>query len=149
MKETLFALLVWINQNTGFNYNPQQGLPDVKQVSAEELVNAAFKGEVPAYLSGDDLEQFKQSLTAIYHHEQEAIYVRSDVDLNDPYGTSVLLHELIHFVQHETGVADKAVCPNELESAAYKAQKVYMLEKGLEPDFDDFTIAIRSMCWEY
>jgi hypothetical protein len=147
MKETLFALLVWINQHSAFEYDLAGGVPDLKQVGADELVMVAFQGNVPSHLAGPGLEEIKQALTAVYNQDERAIYIKSEVDLGSDYGKSVLVHELVHFVQYETGVNARVKCGSALEYDAYHIQKAFLVESGLKPDYDDFTVAIRSMCW--
>jgi len=69
------------------------------------------------------------------------------LDPNTAYGKSVLLHELVHFVQFETGVAETVECRNALEKDAYELQKIFMTGHDLQPEFNDFTVAMRSTCW--
>lgn len=147
MKEALIVLLVWINHHSVFDYDPARGLPEVKTVEVNALIKGAFRGGVPAYVSGQELERMKKTLVAIYNHDERTVYVSAAFDLNAPFGKSVLLHELVHFVQFETGIAETAPCRNALEKDAYRLQKIFMAELGIQPQFDDFTVAMRSACW--
>jgi hypothetical protein len=45
----------------------------------------------------------------------------------------VLVHELVHFLQHNNGVYEIVKCRRELEKKAYKIQDLFVTENGL-PD---------------
>ncbi len=145
MKELLISLLVWLNANADFNYDPDLGLPNVEQVSVQELVVRRFKGSPPK-LSAEQLDQVKAGLLAIYDNDAKTVFVSDRVDLGSRQGRAVLLHELVHFAQYELGHDRQAQCVNALERDAYFLQADYMHDHGMEPGFDRFTVVVRSAC---
>lgn len=139
MQETILALLLWASQYTGIEYPGPP--PELRQVSASELVDLSVPNATPAareYLAGH--------LMAIYKFDHKRIYVSVAVDLSTEYGKSIIVHELVHFLQFQTGRQAHAPCAGALEQPAYQAQKAYMLTHGVKPDFDDFTVASYGQC---
>lgn len=147
MKETVFALLLWISQHSAFA--PVPDAPAVIQVDADTLVTLFFRHGVPASLSAVDRTDLKASLIAVYRDDSRTIYVSERVDLASAAGQAVLVHELVHFLQYEQGMEHTVPCTQALERDAYTIQAAYMSAHGLKPEFDNFTVAVRSMCPSY
>ncbi len=147
MKEVIVSLLLWINAHSGMGYDPSLGLPDLERVSPEVLVTKRFKDDVPETLSAPGIDRLKVGLLAIYNNDNSTIYVSDHVDLDSARGHAVLLHELVHFVQFRQGHQSKVPCVNALEKDAYELQTAFMEGRGLVPEFDRFTVAVRSACW--
>jgi hypothetical protein len=148
MSELLLVLLLWIDQHSAFEYRPEWGHPAVERLERRELVLSMFRDQVPAFLSEEDLDDLEQSVAAIYNHDTRTMLVATDIDLQSAYGQAVLVHELVHFIQFEAGDDEEVRCLHALEKDAYTVQRNFMEAKGLEPDFDAFTVAVRSMCPE-
>lgn len=138
MKEILLSLVVWISQHSGFVYDGQT-LPNVKHVSNQELANIMFAGNVPA---GYD----EYGLMALYNNHNRTIYVTDTIDLDTDYGQSVLLHELVHYLQFEGGHNHQAMCLRSLEKSAYDLQNAYLVNKGYRAPFDNMHIFFKSLC---
>jgi hypothetical protein len=146
MSEVLFSLILWISQQSTFTSVPMDQLPDVNIVDQPELVEILFKGNLPASLTTDQYDHLLDSVQAVYNNDENAVYVSERVDLASADGRAVLLHELVHYVQYATGVDQRVDCQNALEEDAYELQRVFMEERGLEPEFDRFTVMLRSTC---
>jgi hypothetical protein len=149
MNETLLALILWINQNSAFDYDPELGLPQLEQVDQRALVIRLFKDKLPANLSERQLDALENSVMALYAHDLRTIVVGDRVDLASLQGRVVLVHELVHFMQYELGHDREAPCQQVLERDAYQIQHTYMRAHGLTPEEDPFTLAIRSSCSEH
>lgn len=160
MEQLMVVLLLWISQHSTFNYHPDMGLPTVEHVTQRQLAHiyigddeGAKKGKGDAnsaqgFLSEADYQSLVVSLEAVYAADKNTIYLGGNVDLNTDYGRSVLVHELIHFLQkthqHHTQVA----CGNALEKDAYTIQADFMAAHDLVPPFTSFTVMMRSLCEE-
>ncbi len=146
MKALLISLILWINQNSTLDYDPTAGLPRVVKTSPETLVSTLFNDNIPKHLSAKDLNKVKADVVAIYHSDRKIVYLRDNVDTGSEFGKAALVHELVHFVQYQTGENERVRCTAELERDAYDIQRIYMKQHGLEPEFDEFTVIMRSMC---
>jgi hypothetical protein len=66
-----------------------------------------------------------------YYHPDVGVYIDQDLDLTDDvFARSILLHELVHHVQHTTGkfeiFSGFCVRKNAEEMEAYKIQNLYL-----------------------
>jgi len=149
MEALLLTLLLWINQHTQFEYDANNGLPVL--AAADQMTLAALIINDPATLDRDrhtaSFQNFANQLEAVFDHHQNRILLSSKIDGNSPYGRSVIVHELIHFIQYQQGMPDRVMCLNALERDAYETQALYMDAHGVPMNFDKLTVALRSMCW--
>lgn len=154
MEQLLVGLLLWISQHSSFEYSQDMGLPQVELVSQLELaalyVGGDKAGNTQGFLS-DPAQQaaYKQlasSLEAVYAADRNTIYLGKKINPHSSYGRSVIVHELIHFLQKTHQHEKKVACGNALEKDAYTIQARYMKAHQLKVGFNAFTIAMRSMC---
>jgi hypothetical protein len=152
MEELLVGLLLWISQHSSFEYKAEMGLPVVEQVSQLELAEL-FVGKgnkAQGFLSKDDKERVYKSLAssleAVYAADKNTIYLGKKIDPQSAYGRSVVVHELIHFLQKTHQAETTVACRNALEKDAYLIQADYMKQHGLKPPFNGFTVMMRSLC---
>ena len=138
MKEVLLSLMIWISQNSAL-VNEGLVAPEVKRVSNDTLAQIMFQGDVPA---GYD----ENGLMALFNHHDDTIYVSERIQLETDYGQSVLLHELVHYMQFNQGEHKKVICLRELERPAYELQNQYMVSKGYDAPFDNMHIFFKSLC---
>lgn len=61
----------------------------------------------------------------------------------DPFDVSVLLHELVHHRQAEAG---HWYCPGAQELPAYKLQRAWLAELGLEPEVNWIAVVLEAGC---
>lgn len=150
MEALLLTLLLWINQHTHFEYDAKNGLPTVAaadQITLAQLIiddDAEFRRNRNTF----SFQNFANQLEAVYDHDRQRILVSSRIEWDSPYGRSVLVHELVHFIQYQQGEHDQTACLNALEKDAYEVQALYMETHGIPKNFDKLTVALRSMCWE-
>lgn len=117
-------LLDWINDNSTFSYRIAE-MPAVKRVSPVKMANMAFGGNMRKAL---DLKRFK--IYGLYNFEENAIYIVNWLDLESEKGKAILLHELVHFLQYQSGHENNVQCRNELEALAYLLETHYLTSHG-------------------
>lgn len=155
MKEILVALMVYASQQF-----PSLAIPEdsnlfissltgnkaltVEVVSKEELVSVAYEGEVPAGFDYDS-----NTTIGLYNHKNNTIYLSDIVDINTRFGKSVLLHEVVHYLQYQNGVYDSAQCVAENEKLAYKIQNSYLTEHNVDQLFSKQHIFFASLCYDH
>lgn len=151
MEALLLSLLLWINQNSTFDYDINQGVP--KLVPTDQITLAALVVDDQATLTQEkntpSFQNFINQLEAVYDHSDKTILISSKIDLKSKYAHSVILHELVHFIQYQHMLDKKVNCPNALELDAYNLQAHYMDYHQIPKNFDQATIALRSMCWSF
>jgi hypothetical protein len=61
------------------------------------------------------------------------IYVLDTLDLNNEVADSIVLHEIVHYLQFHSGMFQDTSCENslKLERQAYGVQKEYLLREGV------------------
>lgn len=148
MEALVIALIIWINQHSQFEYDPHHGLPAIRQ--AEQMALAAVIVDDEAELKKDQytvsFQDFVDQLVGVYDHRQKTILISSKIDIQSPYARSIIVHELVHFIQYQQEVNRKVDCLNALERDAYDIQAYYMDAYHIPKPFDKVTIALRSMC---
>lgn len=147
MKHVLIGLLLWISQNSAFQSVPQSAIPELHVVPQTALTRLIYQDNLLARLTAKELQELESDVAALYDHEHNRVYVAANIDLHSAYGNSVLVHELVHFLQFNHGKNEQAACVSALEGDAYRIQAKYMQAHGLVPEFDEFTIRIRSTCY--
>ena len=136
--ETLVgSLLVWIASNSTYDTsNIDQ--PNVLLVTAEEIT-AEYYSEAPEYAPASGIDPRIKALYTPLNGNSGTIYLRFSGDpdeLYDDIGTQeVLLHELVHHVQWQTGVADTWSCQNEGELEAYALGAEFLRQESFQDHF--------------
>ena len=92
--------------------------------------------------------RYDRAVHALYEDEEQTIYLADSVNLSTYQGASVLLHELVHHFQQESGAMEKMTCIRESEELAYNIQREYLRANNIElmAELDPFNIYMRSMC---
>lgn len=146
MKELIASLLLYIGQNSPLllEQEIEQNPVQVEIVSKVELVSIAHEGNVP---SGFDYDS--NSTIGLYNYKNNTIYIGNSVDLETPYGKSILLHELVHYVQYHNDIYDTVNCIQQNESLAYDIQNLYLKEKRVDALFSKQHIFFASLCHDY
>ncbi len=119
-EELAAGLLGWINSHSSFSYDIHN-IPDIKKVSSRIIAEVAFGGELPKAVNPDSLQIF-----GLYNFNEKAVYLLDSIDLDTDEGKGILLHELVHYLQYQTGVDKDAQCKNELESLAYVLEAKFL-----------------------
>jgi hypothetical protein len=118
--ELTAGLLDWINSHSSFTYDTDN-TPDIKKVSSSEIAEVAFGGELPKNINPDTLQIF-----GLYNFNDGAVYLLDSIDLDTDEGKGILLHELVHYLQYQTGIDKDVQCKNELESLAYVLEAKFL-----------------------
>ena len=151
MEALLLSLLLWINQNSHYTYDANHGLPELR--AADQMTLAAMIIDDESTLMRDQhspsFKDFVNQLEAVYDHKNQVILISSKIDMHSGYGHSVIVHELVHFVQYQHQIHHDVACLNALERDAYDIQARYMEAHHIPKNFDDLTIALRSLCLDY
>jgi hypothetical protein len=154
MEQLLIVLLLWISQHSDFDYHESMGLPLLQQVSQLELAHIYVGDDISAqgFINDEDkteaFESLMSSLEAVYAADKNTIYLGERVNLESSYGRSIVVHELIHFLQNVHQHHVQVNCGNALEKDAYFIQADYMRAHKLVPPFTEFTVRMRSLCEE-
>ena len=114
MNEILTALLLWIGANS--TYNTDIPLPTVLFMDQKQMENVYY---------GPDYEVGKTGqLYGFYNLEKDVIVLPDSWDRHKPWHLSVLLHELVHYVQDTNGIQYQ--CSAEMEQESWPLQKQYL-----------------------
>ena len=113
MKEIITALLIWLGANSDFNVD--MDIPLVLFLPQAEMEQRYYDG---ADKHGD--------LHAFYDTNTDTIILPDTWDRRRPWDLSVLLHEIIHYVQDQNDI--KFDCLQEMEAQSWPLQQKYLLE---------------------
>jgi hypothetical protein len=119
-EDLVAGLLGWINHHSSFEYDVET-LPEIKKVSARQIAEVAFGGKLPKAVNPKNLQIF-----GLYNFNEKAVYLLDTIDLETDEGKGILLHELVHYLQYQTGQDDNVKCKNELESLAYVLEAKFL-----------------------
>lgn len=113
-------------------------IPEIKVLPQAEINALSAKGK-------------KLNLEGLYIYGHNTIYLSESVDLDTVYGTSVLLHELVHHVQMNVGLDKVAPCHTALETQAHEMQAKYLVANGYAADSKEvadleFAAVVMGMC---
>lgn len=139
MEPLLHVLMLWLSLNSGLPTTPDQ--PLVRQLPSDQI--AAMRYGPAASRTND--------LLAVYDSSRETIVLRDDWDARTPADVSVLVHELIHHLQHRSEQTFE--CPGAREAQAYAAQDEWLRLFGLSLEsafaIDPMTLKLRTSCLPY
>ncbi len=111
--ELMSAMIGWINNHSSFTHDVTK-MPELRKVSARELGEVAFGGELPQAVDPEKLRIY-----GLYNFNEGAVYILESLDLSSDEGRGILLHELVHYLQYQYDKDKDVKCKNELESLAY------------------------------
>ena len=136
MDPLLDALLAWIGTNTDYDV-ARVPRPALVELSPEALTRELY-ADAPQLIPDDGVDD---RLIALYSHEDGphgTLYVLAPEDVtgaeafadptDNPVFREIVLHELIHHVQWQTGAADTWPCPSRGEEEAYLLGGRYLFE---------------------
>jgi len=144
MKELIISLLMFISQNSNLQYDENQHV-SVIPVDSLTLTMIAHNGRLP---KGRDYRS--ESIVGLFHQGSQTVYLSDKLDLDSSYGQSVLVHELVHFLQFQNGLYASSVCIQSLEKLAYQMTNKYLVANGEKPLFSKKHIrAATGFCGDY
>jgi len=134
MKEIIMALIIWIGANT--NYNIDVPEPTILFVTQDKMEEAY-------YYSGEKYEGV--TLHGFYDIKLDLIILPDTWDKTKPWDLSVLLHEVIHYLQDINQIDYD--CVNQMEKDAWPLQKQYLKEQhNFDWDYDKLWHLLTSTC---
>ena len=133
------SLMIWISQATGW------AVPDIPKyvfLSVPEMTKTAYECEKPSIenehiCSMDDQDIIGSDALmkplALYDTRNETIMLPLTFDIDSPKDQSILLHELVHYIQwHNKLYPAKYDCRQHTEKEAYDLQEKFLLESGMD-----------------
>lgn len=137
IEPTVIVLLLWLSANLG--------LPQVSEVPRVVRVPAP---EIAAIHLGRPGGTNLPDVVGAYDTRTGTIYLRHDWNPRSAVDVSVLVHELVHHVQHRAGF--RYECPQAREKLAFEAQARWLALVGedLQSAFglDPLTLKLRTQC---
>ena len=135
MTDLMTALMIWISANTGYDTTGMP-LPDLVEMTPEELTAEYYTG-VPHLIPAKGVDDRVQALYAPGDGPDGRVYVLAATHVDgaedDPYGNplfqEMVLHELLHHVQYESGAAEGWLCPAQGEVEAYAAGGKFLKQR--------------------
>ncbi len=126
LQNVLSNLIIWLENQKNIKYE-NISRPSIKIVNIKEMCSIAY---------GDkrrNLNYQKQcnKIMGLYDYHNKTIHITHDVDLSSVEGQAIILHELVHHFQYESGKADKVNKINQLENLAYFLEKKFIKENPL------------------
>lgn len=141
MNSLINVIIVWLSLSSPTPLPP--AVPNIKHASPQQLVTI-HAGR--ALRQGDE-----PNIMGAYDPLSRTIYLRNDWDSRRPADVSVLVHELVHFLQATTH--QEFECPAAREAAAYAAQQrwLHLYGSDLQREFgiDAMTLKLRTACWPH
>jgi hypothetical protein len=146
----LAEISTWLSEN--FDLPASDQLPTVVFAASAQIAALHYRGfldrQQQAAAAHDQTATGASEIVAVYDHETQTIYLPNGWQGATPSETSVLVHEMVHHLQH--GAQLKHACPQERERLAYRAQARW-LERfgrslGSEFELDGFTLLVRTSC---
>lgn len=160
MEHLIAIIIAWLSINYDLgNVNEQ---PDVAFVPSSDITqlwtsriaaNSPAGGRTitgPVHYSTVDPRVLarNQEVLAFYDEPGGKIYLTDGWRAGSPAHTSILVHELVHHLQHLKG--EEYACPAAREKLAYQAQADWLsvFNKTLESEFgiDGLTLLVRTNC---
>jgi hypothetical protein len=132
------AIMLWLSLNFALPLGADQ--PLIRQVPPDRLVAIHYGG-----MSGRPPDL---NILGAYDARTRTIYLRDDWDSRNATDVSVLVHELVHYLQDRAGLSFE--CPATREAPAYAAQQRWMEFYGTDLHaafgIDAMTLKLRTAC---
>jgi hypothetical protein len=123
MNDLMVALMVWASAQTGLPVPDE--LPTVKYADRCEIERIYYND------GARDCSKSVLRIQAIYLHDRDTIYLPDTFDVNKLFDVSVVLHELVHYMQDKAGMEMPGTCHQEkIERPAYDAQIAWLNATG-------------------
>jgi hypothetical protein len=141
----LAPILAWITHNFDL---PAADMPAVELTSPAQIMALRYRGLLPANKNTESLLGANRSVVALYDLSRQVIYLPEGWTGESPAEQSILVHEMVHHLQHRAKI--RFNCPEEREKLAYEAQELWLARFGtsLEQEFelDPFTRLVLVNC---
>ena len=135
-------IIGWLAEN--FDLPASASLPNVAFTSPERMAALRY----PGLLDRHDRRVAGSDTVAIYEAATGTIHLPLGWRGATPAEMSVLVHEVVHHLQHVAKLPH--ACPQEREQLAYRAQERWLrrFDRSLASEFgtDGFTLLVRTNC---
>ncbi len=133
----LDAIVTWLSANFALPANYDH--PRVLLVTGEHVSSIRYKSVPPSQ---------RREVLALYDDETETILLTKSWHGKSPADLSILVHEMVHHLQHRAGLA--FACSAAREAMAYAAQEQWLRLFGttLQDEFeiDPVTLKLSTSC---
>lgn len=153
MDALVTLIVLWLASN--FDLPAVDDRPHIEFVPAAEMAAALHRGlsklPLPDHLvDSDALLSGYPRVIAFYSDATDTLYLPSQWTGGTVAEVSVLVHEMVHFLQDRADL--KYDCQGAREKVAYAAQErwLQLFNTTLEAEFeiDTFTLVIKTRCWD-
>jgi hypothetical protein len=142
----LHEIIGWVAQN--FDLPASDELPAVAFTTTAHMNALRYRGLLNHDLSNDQQSTAGNDTVAVYDAANRTIYLPQGWHGATPAEMSVLVHEVVHHLQHAAKLPH--ACPEEREKLAYRAQERWLrrFDRSLSSEFgtDGFTLLVRTSC---
>jgi hypothetical protein len=153
MDALLTTIVLWLSVN--FNLPGTFDLPKVEFARPVEITflryqafTAEAQRQVLASQAADNTTSGRREAVAVYDARRNRILLPYGWTGQSPAEVSVVVHEMVHHLQHKAGT--KFACPAEREQTAYEAQEKWLGLFGMslqsEFEIDAFTLKVSTNC---
>jgi Zn-dependent membrane protease YugP len=153
MEVLLTAIVVWLSAN--FDLPANFNHPRVMFVPPNQMVALRFKLPIPmqemknsAAIKNVAQADKIREVVAVYDNQKKVIYLPDKWTGHTAANLSVVVHEMVHHLQHAGGL--KYECMAAREKLAYEAQAKWLalFGRNLESEFqiDRLTILVAASC---
>ena len=97
VQSLMTTLLIWISANSNLQYDGIS-FPKLALADGKALHEMAFGQNMPKAIRTG-----KYRVSGLYNHVDNTIYLVDTTDLNSDGGKALLVHELVHYLQHLNG----------------------------------------------
>jgi hypothetical protein len=140
------AILAWLSEQ--FELPRVDAFPQIVMASPAQITTFRFTGRLPEHQKGSAAPSGQSEIVAAYDASSETIYMPTGWTGKSAAELSVLVHELVHHLQHVGALHFE--CPQAAEELAYAAQERWLglFGRSLESEFgiDPFTRLVNTRC---
>ena len=132
-------MIRFIEKNSNLDYDGSP-LPDVVIQREDEICSVLYEKPM-----------LECDIAGYYNDDTNIIYIRDGPTqhmVDDGFYETVLIHELVHFLQKINGVYETVECRAQLEADAFKIQDLYIDTVGIDENNknDPLFAMLASMC---
>jgi hypothetical protein len=135
----LTAIADWLS--TEFRLPVPTKLPKLRFATSDAMIAMRYGKDAAAL-------QYRPDILALYDSSTRTIYLQRDWIGTSPAELSILVHEMVHYMQSEAGL--RFDCLEAREALAFEAQAAWLVLFGTDLfeqfQLDSFTVWTRSTC---